>query len=118
MSYDVELTDPETGRVYELPYAMAFREGTQAVGGAMYAETNITYNYSNHFYTVLGKKGIRELYGKRAEDTLPLLESAINALNDDADEDYWKSTEGNARLALIQLLMLARMFPDGIWQGD
>ena len=34
------------------------------------------------------------------------------------DDDYWKSTEGNAKRSLIQLLTLAKLRPDGIWDGD
>ena len=41
-----------------------------------------------------------------------------NQLKDDKTENYWEPTEGNAKAALIQLLALAKMRPDGIWKGD
>jgi len=34
------------------------------------------------------------------------------------DDDYWKSTEGNAKDALKNLLKLAELAPDGVWNGD
>jgi hypothetical protein len=33
-------------------------------------------------------------------------------------EDYWEATEGNAKRALLQLMALSRMRPDGVWDGD
>lgn len=30
----------------------------------------------------------------------------------------WEPTEGNAKRALLQLLAMARMRPDGVWNGD
>jgi hypothetical protein len=29
--------------------------------------------------------------------------------------DYWKATEGNAKRALCQLVALAQLRPDGVW---
>lgn len=43
---------------------------------------------------------------------------AIAELHDDVDPDYWKATEGNAKRALLQLLAMARMRPDGVWLVD
>jgi hypothetical protein len=63
-------------------------------------------------------KVISENKGMRAKDSIPLLLEAIDKLADDTDRDYWKATEGNARKALSDLLALARMAPEGIWQGD
>ena len=42
----------------------------------------------------------------------------IAQLGNDVGDGYWAPTEGNAKLALIQLLTMARMRPDGIWAGD
>lgn len=48
-----------------------------------------------------------------------MLEKAISALGDDVDDsDYWHATEGNAKRALYGLLALAKMRPDGVWDGD
>lgn len=64
------------------------------------------------------KKGIRTIYGMSGAESIPILENAINQLGDDASPDYWEPTEGNAKRALLQLLAMAKMRPDGIWDGD
>ena len=80
---------------------------------------NITDNYSKFYRKVIDEeKGIRFIYGKTGAESIPILEKAIDRLNDDADEDYWKATEGNAKRALYGLLTFARLRPDGIWDGD
>ena len=117
MSYDIELQDPITGRALKLDSAHYMRGGTYAVGGTTNAELNITYNYAKR-YGILGKKGIREIYGKTGAESIPMLQNAIALLGDDVHDDYWEPTEGNAKLALIQLLALAQMRPDGVWDGD
>ena len=47
-----------------------------------------------------------------------MLKYAIDTLKDDATNDYWEATEGNAKKALYGLLAFAQMRPDGIWDGD
>lgn len=32
--------------------------------------------------------------------------------------NYWDATEGNAKRALLQLVALAKLRPDGVWDGD
>lgn len=93
--------------------------GTYCQGGTSSASLNVTYNYAKIFYKVLDEeKGIRKLYGMSAAESIPLLEIAASNLKDDVSEDYWEPTEGNAKQALLQLLALARMRPDGVWRGD
>ena len=118
MSYDIDLKDPVTGAVLQgqAPHQMA--GGTYALGGTTDLSLNITYNYAKHFYRVFGEQGIRTLYGLSAALSIPLLEQAITQLADDASEDYWAATEGNAKRALHGLLALARLRPDGVWDGD
>lgn len=118
MSYDIELVDPVTKKVLELDSPHHMHGGTYALGGTKEASLNITYNYSRYFYGVLGEGGIRSIYGKTAADSIPILEKAISKLGDDASDDYWEPTEGNAKRSLIQLLTLAKMRPDGVWDGD
>jgi len=118
MSYDIELIDPVTKKTIELPTPHFMRGGTYVVGGTTLAELNVTYNYSQYFYKIFGDYGIRSLYGVSGSDSIPILQSAVNKLKDDVDNDYWKATEGNAKRALLQLLALAKMRPDGIWNGD
>ena len=45
-------------------------------------------------------------------------EEFANLLADDATDNYWDATEGNARRPLLKLAAMARMRPDGIWDGD
>ena len=52
-----------------------------------------------------------------AEDSIPLLKTAIAQLGDDVSENYWDATEGNAKVALQNLLKMALMRPDGVWRG-
>lgn len=117
MSYDIDLCDPVTGQIVEFDAPHFMRGGTYAVGGTTQASLNITYNYHKHFKS-LGPEGIREIYGKTGAETIPLLQAAADALGDDVDADYWAGTEGNAKRALLQLIALATMRPDGIWHGD
>jgi hypothetical protein len=51
-------------------------------------------------------------------ESVVLLKSAIAQLGDDVADDYWEPTEGNAKRALTQLLALAQLRPDGVWDGD
>jgi hypothetical protein len=118
MSYDISLKDPVTGKTLELDHPHEMRGGTHCVGGTKEAWLNVTYNYAKHFYRVLGKNGIRTLYGKTGAETIPMIKEAISKLGDDVDNDYWKPTEGNAKRALYQLLTLARLRPDGVFDGD
>ena len=97
--------------------------GTYAVGGTRQAELNVTYNYAEYFYRIFleiqfSRAGIRSIYGLTGAESIPVLQTAIAKLNDDVDQDYWEPTEGNAKKALTQLLALANMRPDGVWEGD
>jgi hypothetical protein len=119
MSYDISLCDPITKKVlhFEEPHDM--KGGTYALGGTTKMWLNVTYNYVHIFRKVIDKeKGIRFLYGLTGEKSIPILEKAMSQLADDIDDDYWKPTEGNAKEALKNLLILAQTRPDGIWMGD
>lgn len=119
MSYDIYLLDPVVREPIELDEPHHMRGGTYCVGGSSNAHLNVTYNYSQHYYRVIeGGKGVRSIYGMTGADSIPVLQKAADALGDDIDPDYWKATEGNAKRALLQLIALARMRPDGIWDGD
>ena len=78
----------------------------------------MTYNYAQHFCRVLGRRGIRAIYGMTGGESIPVLRKAIAALADDVDKDYWAPTEGNAKQALLQLKALAHLRPEGVWAGD
>tara|TARA_Y100000034_G_C6804255_1_gene360978 strand:+ start:166 stop:522 length:357 start_codon:yes stop_codon:yes gene_type:complete len=118
MSYDIHLADPVTKQVIHLDEPHMLRGGTFAVGGTTEAWLNVTYNYADHFYNHLGDKGIRTIYGMTGADSIPILQEAVDKLKDDVDDDYWNPTEGNAKQALLQLIALAKLRPDGVWDGD
>ena len=98
--------------------------GVIALGGSTDASINITYNYAFFFYNFLDKrKGIRWLYGKTAQETIPRLEKAIGRLtgwlgDGVYEQDYWAPTFGNAKHALEVLLGWAKQNPHGVWEGD
>lgn len=124
MSYDLELQDPITKETLLLDAPHHMKGGTYAIGGTDRACLNVTYNYAKHFYRVFdgvnaeGDGGIRSIYGMSGADSIPVLEQAIAQLGDDVDPNYWEGTEGNAKRALLHLLALAKMRPDGVWAGD
>lgn len=118
MSHDIYLVDPVSREPLELDEPHHMRGGTYAVGGTTQAHLNATYNYAEYFRRVLGDRGIRTIYGMTGAESIPVLESAAAKLGDDVSTDYWEATEGNAKRALLQLLALARMRPDGVWDGD
>ena len=141
ISYDLYLVDPVTRETLELDAPHQMRGGTYAMGGTTECRLNITYNYGGHFdrvfeelpaprplapeqmrrhYALTGETvtGIRTLYGLTGAESLPILNLAIARLKDDVSDDYWEATEGNSKRALLQLLALATLRPDGIWDGD
>lgn len=122
MSYDIDFCHPATQEPLVIDEVHFLRDDAppaQAGGRrSRMASLSITYNYSKHFYRVLGEDGIRSLYGKSGSETIPRLEAAIGQLDGEPDEEAWKSTEGNAKRALERLLSLAKARPDGVWLGN
>ena len=118
MSYDIELCDPVTGKTLCLEEPHQIIGGTYAVGGTKELCLNVTYNYGEHYYRILGEEGIRVIYGMTGAESIPVLKQAMDALGDDVSDDYWEATEGNAKAALAGLLQMAQWRPDGVWQGD
>ena len=117
MSYDIYLKDPVTNETLKLDNHQ-IKGGTFAIGGTNEAWLNITYNYGKHYYNTIGDNGIRTIYGMTGAESIPILKDAISKLGDDVSNDYWESTEGNAKKALFGLLAFAQLRPDGIWDGD
>jgi len=117
MSYDIYLKDPVTQERLLLDSPHHMRGGTYQIGGCPEAHLNVTYNYYPHFKS-LGEKGIRTIYGLTGAQSIAVLRACADKLGDDVDDDYWKPTEGNAKKALLQLIALAEMRPDGVWDGD
>jgi len=119
MSYDIYLSDPDTGEVIIFDEKHTIKGGTYVLGGTNLACLNITYNYSEYYYKCLNsEKGIRSLYGMTGEEAIPILKVAIKTLSTKIDKDYWKSIPGNAGFALQGLLTFAKLRPDGIFKGD
>lgn len=119
MSYDIEMQDPETNEALWLNNPRQLVGCNQQVGGSREASISITYNYANIFARVLPENesdtGIRCISGLTGNDSIPILESAVSQLGDDVSSNYWEATEGNAKLALSQLLEMAKSCPKGVW---
>lgn len=102
--------------MFDAPHLMT--GGTYAFGGTREARLNVTCNYGDIYRRVLGEDGIRSIYGMTGAESVPVLDEAASKLSDDATDDYWEATEGNAKRPLLKLAAMARMRPDGIWDGD
>lgn len=118
MSYDLYLKDPVTKETLHAEAPHHCRGGNYVMGGTTELHLNVTYNYSRHYYRVMGEEGLRSIYGKSGAEAIPILLDAISKLSDEVDPDYWMSTEGNAKRALHVLLAFSRLRPDGVWDGD
>lgn len=140
MSYDISLKDPATNETLCATFNHEMAGGTYAIGGTNELWLNITYNYARWYYhagvfaaTKEESKGIRTIYGKSGAESIPILRSAIatlQALEEDISEQdrlacisvgadgYWMPTKENAIRPLYQLLSMAQLRPDGIWDGD
>lgn len=119
MSYDVSLVDPISKRVIEIGSKHFMFGGNECIGGTKELSLNITYNYGDILRHKFGNNGIRTIYGKTGQESIPIIETVMKQLSNDVDgDDYWHATEGNVKRALNQLLTMARMRPDGIWDGD
>lgn len=134
MSYDIHITDPTTGEPIETTAPHFLRGGTYAQGGTRELWLNITFNYSEWYYRAdtLGESTVKRVdTGKGYMETVEperggipglafrsipeareLVFRAIQNLHGEPDTDYWKPCEGNARLALQDLLTLLLMAPD------
>ena len=140
MSYDIRLMSPATHKVIEFDSPHQMRGGLYCIGGTTEAWLNITYNYADWYYKDgvfpdYGdhRSGIRSIYDKTGAESIPILQHAINALEamteDISPEErakcevqgatgYWTPTRVNAIAPLYQLLAMAKMRPDGVWDGD
>lgn len=121
MSYDMSLHDPVTKEVLHAQAKHEIAGGTYCMGGTTELSLNITYNYARFYRRedILGEeKGIRVIYGMTGAESIPVLKAAAEKLKNDVHEDYWQPTEGNAKQALMGLIALAQLRPDGVWDGD
>lgn len=119
MSYDLRLVHPVTKEPLHVEQPHSMTGGTYVLGGTTELWLNVTYNYSEDFRKVIdSERGIRKLHGMTGAESVKLLKNATKQLGDDVDEDYWKPTQGNAKHALLQLLAMAQLRPDGVWDVD
>lgn len=119
MSYDIELCDPVTGKVIELPTRHLVAGGTYVLGGTTELWCNVTWNYAARFRDLFGAEGIRALYNMTGVQSQPVLRHALSKLNKNTEPaDYWEPTDGNVYRALAGLLSFAELRPDGVWSGD
>ena len=116
MSYDISLRNPKTDEVLEAPEKHFMYGGNYVLGGTKDLWLNVTYNYGEIYRDIFGHHGIHVLDNLTGGESIPIIEKAIRLLKDDVADNYWDATEGNARAALINLLTMARMRPDGIWK--
>lgn len=115
MSYDIDIIDPITYEVLETDSPHFIRGGTYCVDGSCKLSLNITYNYAPFFQQAFNdSNGLKILHNKLAYDAIPLIQNALLLLKDDATNNYWDATEGNAKKALYSLLALCKMRPDGV----
>lgn len=116
MGFLVELQDPVSKDCLEMDTPHFMAGGDVPIEGTPLMHLKVTYNYADRFYKALDPNdGLRALNDMSAAQSIPLLETAITNLGDDTDPDYWKSTDGNAKRVLAQLLTMAKMRPDGVW---
>lgn len=123
MSYDIRLHDPVSREPIELEAKHFMRGGTYAIDGTSEAWLNITYNYSKFYYEVEPEKGISSVYGKTGAESIPVLQNMIDQIIKkypklETSENYWNAASGNAIKPLHQLIAMAKMRPDGVWDGD
>ena len=135
MSYDIYLKDPVTKEVIEFDEKHEMKGGMYAIGGTKEAWLNITYNYSKWYYKdyAFGERGIRSIYGMSGAESIPVLKKVIKGLESSKEDlsneekqayiennvsGYWLPVKENTIKPLYQLLSMAQMRPDGIWEGD
>lgn len=113
MSWSVHLVDKDSNSL-EVP---SHEEGgIYALGGIDKAELSVTYNYSKYYHnTINSKEGLNYINDKKAEDVIGILESAVDTLGIEKDDNYWKETSGNAGYALSILCSWAKQHPKGIF---
>lgn len=135
MSYDISLVDPVTKEtlVADTPHQM--RGGTYAIGGTDEMWLNVTYNFGRWYRKdyAFGENGIRSINGLSGAESIPVLKKAITGLEESKEElseeeinqcleqgvsGYWMPTKENAIRPLYQLLAMAQMRPDGVWESD
>lgn len=116
MGYDMKLMG-EDGEVVQVERHS--EGGVHPIDGTTNAEISITYNYSKFYYDFLDEeRGIRWIYDRPAGGCVDRMKSAIAVLGTYQDDDYWKSTPGNAGHILHVLAGWAKQHPNATFGGD
>lgn len=135
MSYDISLVDPVTKETLIMDSPHQMRGGTYAIGGTDEMWLSVTYNYGRWYRKdyAFGKNGIRSINGLSGAESISVLKNAIAGLEESKEElpeeevnqcleqgvsGYWMPTRENAIRPLYQLLAMAQMRPDGVWESD
>ena len=109
MSWDIEIC--KNGVPIEFPNTVNISGGTYALGGTSVARLNVTYNYSCFFRAHLHPDSLKALDGMTVETAMEHVDCALVRMTGEPDDNYWKTTEGNAKKALIDLKMLMQLCP-------
>lgn len=135
MSYDISLVDPVTKETLIMDSPHQMRGGTYVIGGTDEMWLSVTYNYGRWYRKdyAFGKNGIRSINGLSGAESISVLKNAIAGLEESKEElpeeevnqcleqgvsGYWMPTRENAIRPLYQLLAMAQMRPDGVWESD
>lgn len=135
MGYDISLVDPVTKETLIMDSPHQMRGGTYAIGGTDEMWLSVTYNYGRWYRKdyAFGKNGIRSINGLSGAESISVLKNAIAGLEESKEElpeeeinqcleqgvsGYWMPTRENAIRPLYQLLAMAQMRPDGVWESD
>lgn len=135
MSYDISLVDPVTKETLIMDSPHQMRGGTYAIGGTDEMWLSVTYNYGRWYRKdyAFGKNGIHSINGLSGAESISVLKNAIAGLEESKEElpeeeinqcleqgvsGYWMPTRENAIRPLYQLLAMAQMRPDGVWESD
>jgi hypothetical protein len=116
LSYDLYLTDPDTGEVLQLPYKHSIHGGTYAAEGTYRLYLNVTYNYCDLLIETIGENGIKRINGMTGAESISVLENAMSNLEGLPIPNYWEPAPGNVKQALRNLCLLAKERPDGVWE--
>lgn len=120
MGYYIELVDQDSGETLQLDQPHHMKGSIYCIGGSCEASLSVTYNYGQFYLDAFGnEEGIRTIYGLTGAESIPVLKQAIANMGDEKPTGkYWEGNRGDAKRPLRQLLALAQMRPDGLWQGD
>jgi hypothetical protein len=133
MSYDISLVHPTTKEKYALEEHIYMDGQHFNFDGEQETHLCVTYNYSEIFKKAFGQEltftskldehlggqlrtGIRSIYNLTGEQSIPVLENVINNISHDTSLFYWDAID--TKKVLKNLLFFAKLFPEGIWEGD